>query len=622
MPQVTAVFGTHLQMDIALPGGVVAGAIPGYSSGLQEHGAFVQGMPTNASPTAYTKKRRRMAFIPDHTESGAGTGILLDLLSEGQLLGAHTYVSAAIVLEDGYADTGGMGLLEQHFQDVYYRVYAVPRMYNVPNPVIGENNQFYLFNGFLSAQTCTGITALNDGGLTMDLAPSFPVGRHQVVAGNIVIDTSADATTLAEYLFDFGVGGIPDMFFIAKLVHYLQIIGEVPIREEWLWNTTVLTSHDGSEQRMALRSQPRTNLRCKALIESDAARKQLYDRLHETTGKHVVLGMFQYATQLTADSAIGTSQLYFDNDMTDLRDNDYVAVLRTAVALADEQQFIVNIGTRNAAGALTSNPLTVELLAGDIIAPGAVGVLKDGGGFGMGSITGNVNINFEGTSPRSTFEDPQSVAVINQYAGYNILDLRPLTSRGSTTEKFFAAAKRIDYDMGRVELKKSWLNTKVSGKREYRIQRSAVGTAEMDYFTDFLQQADGRRNPFLLPTFRSDFTLTTPITQNMTIFRTSDMRFLDFWMFETFRHIRFTSSLGNTVDRTIGTVTSYSQTELEISLLSPTPEDAEWDNTVLVSFLNVVRLATDKVSLKHYPLHTVLTLAVATTDSVDPSLEV
>lgn len=503
-----------------------------------------------------------------------------------------------------------IGLLEQPIADVYYRIWCIPPFLRVQNPALNTDIPFTVWQAYTVQNNLTSIGGSGQTGLTLDIAPVelFEPVEDRIV--NLQVTPSAPNQVFAIYLFNFDQGqGV--FTFETTLLDWIRFIPDQPVLETWNWITDIITAYDGSsEQRMSARRQPRRRIEASLLLEDDIERQREYDRWYSRIGRDVVIPFYQYSARLTADAAISATKIFFNPALTDFRDGDLAVIFRETT----EESFIVETSTIDVDGANLAAPLTVELKKNDIVAPGFVSRLDNKTGPTMQTVAGRIQIAAEVEDFRPTFNRPGSAAVIDTFDSLNVLDRCPIV-RGDVAETFDQKPTIYDGQTGIHDQATHWLHPFIDGLRSFNVKRLTDPT-EMDYFRDFLTQARGMREPFLMPTWREDLFLASIPTAGSPNFLVDSLNYSSqYFPYDTYKRLRLVNPDGDSIYRKVTAVADQPGGTTLLTLDTPLPNVPAWGNGFEIQYLNRVRLASDQIRLTHFTMNTIIEFAVRTTDT-------
>lgn len=534
--------------------------------------------------------------------SGVRTGKPVEEVVAGQ--NPSAFVSPAFVT----LDEAGAGMARGFVEDFYYHIWVIPQTLALQNPRPNTDIPFLIWNAYPYDNDVEVITGTDADGLELDLVPVDTFSAIELRTVNLRITPSAPIQIDASFLFEFTEGsGI--LYFTADIADFVQMQPDPPVSEQWAWLTDVIENRDGSEQRIALRGTPRRTIKYGFMLESEAERRRQYNRWFKSLPTRLVIPYYQYSTALIQDSAAGESKLYFDPARTDLRDGEFAIVYEAQT----DAGYLVKIGTVDADGATLDAPLTFSATADMIIAPAFTSRLFDNTGFTMKYVTGNIQVQAESLVARSSFTRPGSTAVIPTFDGLPVLDIRPI-SQGDVPEVFDANYEVIDGITGVQDIFTSWPHPAVGTTRKWTIRR-LQNPGEMDWWRDFLDGAKGRQNPFLMPTWFADlYAAEAPaLSSTQLTLQASDYSAL-YFPYEAYKRLQIETAAGIIWRKVVScSENEDGTTTLELdAAFGATAEDVDIQK---ISFLNLVRLSTDTVSLTHERIRTRIELTTRTIDS-------
>ena len=491
--------------------------------------------------------------------------------------------------------------------DILYRIWVIPDIMRVQNPRIGVGIPFDVWNAYPWPNT---LTAVHGGlaGLELDFDPPVSLNEVELRRFHITITPAAPIQIDTTFIFDFEYGD-GTLNFQASIADFVQMVPDPPVTEYWDWLTDVMTTWDGSEQRISLRATPRRSTNYSFPLETDIERQRQWNRWYKSLATRLVLPYYQYATVLTQRSAIGADKLFFDPAKTDVRAGEFGILLDTA----NEQGYLVQFASLEADGAVLEAPITFDAQAGWVIAPAFTSRLADGSGLRMRTISGKITIDAEQLDIREEFKRPGSTAPIDVFDGLNVLNRRPLADE-DVPETFNVNYEVMDGGVGVMEIKSSWLHPVVSGARKFLIHRYSE-PQEMDYWRDFLDAARGQQNPFLFSTWRDDLMLAVKpeLGTNQLVVTNTDYPSM-YFPYESFRRVQIELMNGTLLWRRVQTATDNGDGTVTLEL-SGTFGTNPGDNDIRkISFLEQVRLGSDRVKLVHYHLDTIIELQIQTVD--------
>lgn len=494
---------------------------------------------------------------------------------------------------------------QDYLYDLYFRIWVFPLRLELRNPRTGVDIPFAVWNAFPWKNSLTSITGTGTDGIALDLEPPSQFREIEYRTVNLQILPSAPLTIEAvfDFVFQYGLGTFT---LVANRASVLSIVPDVPVNEIWQWLTDVMIATDGTEQRVGLRAVPRRKLSAKLVALTE---EEVYDNFKKAMfdfGGQVVIPYFQYSTSTTSDAPSGSTDISFNSARTDLREGEYVFLL------AKDGQELAKIDVLGSSGATLDAPITIDLPAGSIVAPAFASVVENKSTIARYSVNDAAEIMVDSISSqaRANFKRPGSTAVINEFDGYPILDVRPLAD-AKVQDQFDYGYERFDYQTGAIEQITRWLFTRQDGPRQYllhRVQQPEI----LDWWRGFLDAARGMLNPFLLPTYRRDLFVTEkPDDAYISLTITGSDYASLFWPMAPFKRLYLWTKAGQIPVR-VKSVELNDSGNTVCVLENAMPSGDDYREIEFISFLLKTRLASDEVQLEHYGLETIINLSVRT----------
>ena len=525
----------------------------------------------------------------------------------------NEFIGAASGAHPGFtptaAPTAGVGEWLFNYGEIYFRIWVVDRYMNPQNPERYVDMPFIIWNAYTISNTLLNITGSGQTGLTLDLTPPsefYPVEERTV---NLQITDTAPNSIYAVFYFNFD-SGVGELIFETIVLSWLKHIPEIPVQEIWEFLTDIHIAHEGDEQRIQVRGQPRIHIDEGWLLEDGDRRAEEYQRIYNKSRSSLVLPFYQYSTRVTQDSSPPSDRVYFDPDQTDMRAGELMVVFRPST----EESYLLGIDTMETDGVTLDGTLTIDIYAGDLVAPAHEVRLDDGSGLGMRQLHGTMSLRGIVESVRPTFDRPESTVVIPTFDGLKVMEKCPLT-RSDVDESFSNDPTIIDSQTGIHDQKIGWDHAFITGGRQFRIPRK-TNPEEMDYWRDFLTEVGGMRVPWLLPTRREDLYLETiPTPSSIQIEIQGSHYPQSYYPHDTYKRLRLVNPDGDIIYRKVTTAEVVPGGTSLLTLDTALPSGVEWGSGFEIGYLNKVRFASDQFRLTHHALWTLLDTAVRTTDS-------
>lgn len=258
----------------------------------------------------------------------------------------------------------------------YHRVHVLPGTVDV-GIVAGSaiERTVEVWNGHLTPQILAGISVSGvDGGVTLAIPDGSPPTTYGALESRVhTITVSPDGPPLpdARYVFDFEADA-PTLRVLGQRVVVLPIPPNWSrgILERFEWATDVLTAHDGGEQRIRRRPDPRLYTEFDVLAVADDA-AWLDATLDGAQAKACIFPRWPDVGPLTAAVSAGAVSLACDTSGRDF------TVGGLAVLVADAATFEAFTVTSVAAGAIGIDPpVAADWPKGSRVAPARLARLR------------------------------------------------------------------------------------------------------------------------------------------------------------------------------------------------------------------------------------------------------
>lgn len=379
------------------------------------------------------------------------------------------------------------------------------------------------------------------------------------------------------------------------------IVPEIPVMESWQWLTVVNIAESSKEQRSATRVYPRVYLSFNAIIMNDEDRRNVYQMLFKYIKTKFNYPLYQYTTKLTAGANAGDTKLYFDPTATDMRDDEFIALFDPHF----EKTIMVAIDTVDVDGITLLEPLEFDVPSYWYVCPVTEFKIRTSIGFDMSAIDGTTKLTLEGTLLRDVLRPDQSGSLLTTYDNLLVLDKRPLADE-NISEEFDQDVSWMDSETNSPEAYSPWKTPFITSNREYLIHRPGG----MDYWRAVASYMKGMQKPFLLPSFRNDLPLSETPALNATVIKSSNVQFADFWRSKAWNYLYIKSDAGVIYRKVTDLKVNYdgagNPLTVDIILSASIGAGAGANSNMVVSYMNVCRLAEDTITLQHEAVDTIL----------------
>jgi hypothetical protein len=500
------------------------------------------------------------------------------------------------------------GVLAGHyFTDFYYRIWVVPAVLSLKNPRLNSDIAISIWNAYPYSNTLASITGTGLTGIEWGISPPQVFKAIEFKSITFQLNNAAPLIVDADILFNF-TEGTGYFSFNSERYSIIYMVPDVPVEEVWQWRTDIIVANDGSEQRIAARTNPRRSITYSVGIDDADGWRTQFKRMWSDINSSVYLPFWQYATRITAAAALGDFTLSLDPTRTDLREEEFVLIVgRNIRQLAKVTLLTSDTVTLDV-------PLEADVVVGDLITPVFPCLIDSKSRMMMRQThTGALSITGNSIQPREQLQRPGASPSFTYYEGLIVLDRSQLVDQSGIEYSFDGGSKTLDNLTGVRTLYAPWAHPQIEGPRSFLVPRGRL-PLEMDYWRGFLDAMRGRQGAFYLESMREDFETEidpTPGSTALTLVGT-DYSGL-YFPYEAFKVLAIRTAAGVHYSRVL-TATENVDGNDELVLDIALPVGAGWETIERVSMLVKMRLASDEVKWRHYQLHSYVELAVRTVD--------
>lgn len=370
-----------------------------------------------------------------------------------------------------------------------------------------------------------------------------------------------------------------------------MLIPSRPLVEIWQWKTSIFKSLYGDEQRMALRSEPFLQIQASVPLKNNEDRIAIRYAFHRFADERVNYPLFQYSTPLTATTSIGGSTLTFDPEDTNVRDNEPIAIFNSDLSV----YYVVETGAVSGTGIALASQAENEYASGLYVAPAPAARFNPGGTMAMRNNDGTATVNFSVVPPRALLRPDASETV----STYDSLPIIPDLYRTETPvpEQFMFNLNTLDTMLQDPNDEKTWLDPQLITARKYRVLRE-----DMDKWRAFGGTIKGGQKAFLLPSYRSDFTLSETPALGSNKLTTEDTYIEDYLRYEANQYLLIDTANGSEYHKVIDTRLNHDRT-LDIFLQDNLGASAGDNEISKIGLMHKVRLNGDTFTFTHHINH-------------------
>jgi hypothetical protein len=365
------------------------------------------------------------------------------------------------------------------------------------------------------------------------------------------------------------------------------------------WRTDVLITHNGIEQRLSLRQDPRIKQTGAFFVGSFGQRRQMNRRTKDNIQTVSLCPLWAYGSRIRQLTPTGGNRIYFDPRFMAISAGMRLVLINQRTTEIIE----VEIDTVETDGATLTANVTGDVTKNYIVFPALFSII-DSYSNDLNQITGEVQISFS-----SWIEEPlvgeNTAASLSTLAGFPVLTQKFLTK---STESLNYRYEIIDNEVGYREYRSRDLLVRYGGEKQFIIKR-ILQPEVMDYWRLFLNTVKGSWKPFLMSTQMSDM-VPTATSAPADAFVRVDIGIYD--LQEAFRYIEIQYSDKSVSRHRVMTVTDLGATS-QLNISPALPNDAKVANIARISYLLKVRMS-DTVQLRHTGFESILSFEVISTN--------
>ncbi|ASZ72302.1 hypothetical protein vBPaeSS218_00004 [Pseudomonas phage vB_PaeS_S218] len=482
------------------------------------------------------------------------------------------------ISEAGEVSTGWR--MPTFLDDYYNRIHIRPSNINVGNLVSEQQFAIEVWNGFFNSRQLQNIQVQNGGGISLvGAVPPATWAALETKTYQLTVTTDGPPDINAIFHFDWdGTVDDGDLRVLGSRIVALPYIFEAPAKEVLEWKTDVLTTNDGSEQRVRLRKKPRQSFNVTYPIpyrEMARAENLVYGWLT----RRWAVALWSEAQQVGTLLA-GTTVINIDTTASDYRDGALIMIWESNRKSATADVGIVSAGT------LTLNRPLAETFTNPWIVPVRLGRIVGN----VSRATSGYNGSLEMTYEFSDNIDLDPPAAPTQFLGYDVYFDEALKNGEALTDSLQARVDVVDYGTAAgASFYSPWTYTRIGRPYKFLLQ----GLQDIWNFRKFLHRRAGRLRPFWVPTFENNMRIaqTGELTQSIEVYAD------DYREFAPERtHIGILLDDGTWLLRTINAATASGTDTAVIGLDAPININA--NRIRQISFLGLKRLDADRVELQ------------------------
>lgn len=556
---------------------------------------------------------------PTYTGPTAGGGIVsLGVNATAQMQASDEYIrgSTGQVTKpgsDSVKPSSAVAYMASMFGDYYNRVYVIPFDLSLVDPVIDSANKFYFWNTNFAVIELTSVTGTDDVGMTIGTTSGLELGSIKLTENTLTIGADAPEQEIAEFVFGFNNGQTAPWQVTLLRTNLLSYYPETPITETLKWKTDVITSRDGTEQRIGTAQFCRREHAVIYNIQDDDDMRAIYEQFESGAMAEFAYPMWPEQTRLKADAAQHDTNILIDVSKFDLQ-------------AADSIYFDNGNGTTEIVkiNSIASDNLTITLSAGlqndwntaahvyrvsQCLLPSKPQLLRHPWGQLEAKLTLRITewrtLFSADAAPveigqETLMQDRVLTTEIYTLSGIPIINARPIVD-GTAQEDFEWNVEVQDFDTGAIQYFSDQLTAQVTWARKFLLKNNT----QKFYWNYMLEWMHGMRRPVWLPTWEDDFGDTILSISGNTLVIQGETYASNYPYASPNRGLWFAYN-GGWFGRLISEVATDGSGNTQIVLSEDLPGAYPTTPAGPISFMNLCRQATDEVQRELYPFYNML----------------
>lgn len=373
--------------------------------------------------------------------------------------------------------------------DFYNRIIIDPTIIDVGNLVSDQFYEIQVFNGYFENKDLQTLTTEDaDGLLITGGVPPVTFLPLETKTYQLTISTEGPPSINAKIRFDFA--GISDASIISVIggrIVMLPYQANLPWSEDLEWKTNVLTTNDGSEQRIRLRKNARQSVSANYSIPSRKL-AQAYNMAYGWRHRTWAVGLWSEIQYVGAVSP-GATSINCITDTFDIRAGGLICLWESVEhneVFEVESVFADNISLKRVMNGDYSNAYLI---------PVRIGMIR-------GNVRRSSNGHQSSLSMEYEFKDNTNLisAAPAQYAGYDIYYEETLMPSDFIEDNIISRIDVVDFETGTVDYFPPWAYNRVSRNALFLNENPE----ESWNFKKWLHRRAGRLRPYWLPTFENN----------------------------------------------------------------------------------------------------------------------
>ncbi len=397
------------------------------------------------------------------------------------------------------------GVLFPAYVSIFYnRIIIDPIPIDVGNVVTDITVQLSIYNAYFTSSTLENIVETNLEGITL-VGPATPTGYGalQEIVYDVEVAVGEGPPTIdGDYFFDFTDADKDSTLQVTgSRVLVLPYLFQAGLVETLSWNTKVMTSNNGYEQRMKLRNAPRQEYTFDIAIQRGQI-AQLDSLLYGWRGNFFGLPISSECRGSTVPTATNSPNIDVNTEFGDFRVGGLAMLYNSPTDIE-----LVTILSMTTNQIVTSTNITKVYATGTLVIPVQTARLLANPIRSTTGDTQRLTARFQVANNILLTTTPSP----DQYKGLDVYLEEPLTIDAFATDTYNTRVDLVDFSTGALEVFTPWLKTKT--QRVFGLQFNSL--EEVWNYRLWLHRRGGKLRPFWMPTFEANFTLVTTGSLNV-----------------------------------------------------------------------------------------------------------
>lgn len=498
-------------------------------------------------------------------------------------------------------ETFSTNLMDGLHNEYYGLIHTYPAIYDIATFNFGSSYTFDIWNAVLipGGNNLTAVNEVGTSGITLDVTPTvfFDTGEYKTgYSATITNQAGFENDVDFNFIFDISTGLFE---FITRANPLFSLKPERVFNEAIEYKTDVITKHNGKEQRITTRVNPKREYNFSVIFKDYDDIRNYKRLLFASYPNEMLLPLYNSRTYLSADATIGDTIIYGDFTYVDLRTGGKLLI--EDASEADNET--VEISSFTTSQVTLINQLTKSFSAG-------ANVFLAERVYCRNNQSARINRVNTGSAELSFTQKPMppllgTGATINTYESLSIVDKIPF-SNGQEDQAIGMNIEDLSTS-NHFKFVSADLNSYEVLSLTYKISTRA----EQQYWYKFLDDIKGANKAFLAPTKRDDLSPISPaITSRVTV--TDSGKYGSTYAgIEAYDRLQLVTAAG-TQNVTVTNSNTLGNGDVEIDFTPSLTNTPDWLDVQRIHFINKVRLLKDRVLFKHYALHSTVNLKVRT----------